>query len=57
MGYAWLFGVGGFFVVRLLLDPLMVRRPLLEPNLSASGLTFACVALLVFLMANVSRPS
>ena len=31
----------------------MVRRPLLEPNLSASGLTFTGVALLVFLMANV----
>lgn len=52
-GYAWLFSVSGFFLVRLLLDPLMVRRPLLEPNLSASGLTFTCVALLVFLMTNV----
>ncbi|NUQ61928.1 MAG: hypothetical protein HUU20_05545 [Pirellulales bacterium] len=52
-GYVWLFSVGGFFLVRLLLDPLMVRRPLLEPNLSASGLTFTGVALLFFLMANV----
>ena len=52
-GYAWLFSVSGFFLVRLLLDPLMVRRPLLEPNLSASGLTFTCVALLGFLMTNV----
>ncbi len=52
-GYVWLFAVGGFFLIRLLLDPMMVRRPLLEPNLSASGLTFTGAALLVFLMANV----
>jgi len=52
-GYNWLFVVSGLFLVRLLIDPLMVRRPLLEPNLSASGLTFTGVALLVFLTANV----
>jgi hypothetical protein len=52
-GYVWLFAVGAFFLVRLLLDPVMVRRPLLEPNLSASGLTFTGVSLLIFLMANV----
>jgi hypothetical protein len=52
-GYVWLFAVNGFFLIRLLLDPVMVRRPLLEPNLSASGLTFTGVSLLVFLMANV----
>ena len=43
VGYVWLFAVSGFFLVRLLLDPVMVRRPLLEPNLSASGLTFTGV--------------
>lgn len=52
-GYVWIFIVSAFFLVRLLLDPVMVRRPLLEPNLSASGLTFTGVSLLVFLMANV----
>ena len=52
-GYVWLFMIGGFFLVRLLVDPLMVRRPLLEPNLNASGLTFTGIALLVFLMTNV----
>lgn len=52
-GYVWLFAVGLFFLVRLLLDPVMVRRPLLEPNLSASGLTFTGISLLVFLLANV----
>jgi hypothetical protein len=52
-GYVWLFAMNGFFLVRLLLDPLMVRRPLLEPNLSAGGLTFTGIALLVFLLTNV----
>ena len=53
LGYIWLFSVGGVFLIRLLVDPVMVRRPLLEPNLSASGLTFACGALLVFLTTNI----
>jgi hypothetical protein len=52
VGYAWLFATGGFFLVRLLIDPMMVRRPLLEPNLSPGGLTFAAVSLCVFLMVN-----
>ncbi len=52
-GYIWLFAVGCVFLVRLLLDPLMVRRPLLKPNLNASGLTFCGISLLVFLMTNV----
>jgi len=52
-GYTWMFVAGALFLVRLLFDSLMVRRPLLEPNLSAGGLTFTGLALLVFLMANV----
>lgn len=58
LGYYWLFAIGGLLLVRLLLDPTMVRRPLLEPNLTAGGLTFAGVSLFVFLMANVitSKP-
>jgi hypothetical protein len=40
-------------LIRLLLDPLMVRRPLLEPNLSVGGMTFLGLSLFVFLMANV----
>ena len=58
LGYVWLFTVSALFLVRLLLDPLLVRRPLLEPNLSAGGLTFTSIALLVFLMSNVvtARP-
>jgi hypothetical protein len=52
-GYIWLLSVTLIFLVRMLLDPLMVRRPLLEPNLSPGGMVFIGVALLVFLMANV----
>ncbi|HEX4413423.1 MAG TPA: hypothetical protein VH107_07315 [Lacipirellulaceae bacterium] len=52
-GYIWLFAVNSLFMLRLLLDALMVRRPLLEPNLSVGGLTFLGIALFIFLMANV----
>jgi hypothetical protein len=52
-GYLWLFLVSLFFLLRMLIDSAMVRRPLLEPNLSAGGLTFACASMLVFLMSNV----
>ncbi|MBM4000912.1 MAG: DUF2029 domain-containing protein [Planctomycetes bacterium] len=52
-GYYWLFGVGAVLLARLLLDPTMVRRPLLEPNLSTGGLAFLGLSLFVFLMANI----
>lgn len=52
-GYIWLFAIGGLFLIRLLLDPMMVRRPLLEPNLSVGGMTFLGIALLFFMMARV----
>src|SRR5262245_56679156 len=53
IGYIWLFSASGCLLLRLLLDASMVRRPLLEPNLSVGGLTFLGVSLCVFLMANV----
>ena len=42
----------------MLFDSLMVRRPLLDPNLSVGGLVFLGISLLVFLLANVitTRP-
>lgn len=52
-GYLWVFAGTLVFLIRMLIDPMMVRRPLLEPNLSAGGLTFLGIALFVFLMANV----
>ena len=35
LGYVWLFVVTGLFIIRMLCDSLMVRRPLLEPNLNS----------------------
>jgi len=52
-GYFWLLGAGGLLLLRVLVDPMMVRRPLLLPNLSVGGLTFIGCSLFVFLMANV----
>jgi hypothetical protein len=58
LGFVWIFAVSGLFLLRMLFDSLMVRRPMLEPNLSAGGLAFLGVSLLVFLLANVitTRP-
>lgn len=58
-GYLWLLAVSLAWLVRMLLDTTMVRRPLLEPNLTTGGLIFLGCALFVFLMANVitSDPS
>ncbi len=52
-GFISLFVVQFMLLIRLLLDPLMVRRPLLDPNLSSGGLTFIGVSLFIFMMANI----
>lgn len=52
-GFVWLLAVQLVILVRLLADPLMVRRPLLDPNLTNGGLMFIGVWLFIFLMANV----
>lgn len=59
VGFLWLLATGLALLVRCLLDPTMVRRPLLEPNMTAGALIFSCCSLFVFLMANVasSRPT
>ncbi|MBM4057895.1 MAG: hypothetical protein FJ275_06620, partial [Planctomycetes bacterium] len=49
LGYVWIFAVSAFLMVRMLLDTLMERRPLLESNLSPGGLVFLGGSLLVFL--------
>ena len=53
IGFLWLFAVSALFLVRMLFDSTMVRRPMLEPNRTAGGLVFLGGALLVFLLANV----
>ncbi|MBC18691.1 MAG: hypothetical protein CMJ74_00335 [Planctomycetaceae bacterium] len=55
LGFVWLFTIGALFLIRMLMDSLMVRRPLLEPNLSVGGMTFLGAALLIFLMANIAN--
>ncbi len=52
-GYVWLFSIGAIFLLRLLLDPLMVRRPILEPNLAIGGLTFLVCSHLIFITAHI----
>jgi hypothetical protein len=49
-GFAWLFAVTGLYLVRLLLDPLMRRRPVLGQNLNGAGLGFLCVCSFVLLV-------
>lgn len=53
LGFFYLFIVEAFLLLRLMLDPLMVRRPLLDPNLTSGGLTFIGISLFIFMMANV----
>ncbi|HBT77147.1 MAG TPA: hypothetical protein DEB39_09525 [Planctomycetaceae bacterium] len=53
-GYNWLFLVGFLMGIRLLFDTVMVRRPLLEPNLTPGGLTFACFTIFGFLAASIA---
>ncbi|MFG0263738.1 MAG: hypothetical protein ACF8AM_01140 [Rhodopirellula sp. JB055] len=52
-GFITLFGIQFLVLVRMLLDPLMVRRPLLDPNLTTGGLNFLGISLFIFMMANV----
>jgi len=59
LGYLWLLGVSLVWLVRMLADPTMIRRPLLEPNATKGCLLFLGCSLFLFLMANVivSDPS
>lgn len=49
--YIWLFVGSGLWLLRCLLDLGLARRPLLEPNLNASGLLCLSVGLLGLLLA------
>lgn len=52
-GYVWLFGIGSLLLARLLIDPALLRRPLLDPNLSVGGLVFLGVSLLAFTVTDI----
>jgi hypothetical protein len=55
--YIWLFLGSGFWLVRCMLDLGLARRPLLEPNLNASGLLCLSLGVMGLLLAEtVSLP-
>ena len=56
-GFLWLLICAGLAVTRMLLDTTIVRRPLLDPNLSSGGMLFLGTSLLVYLMVNVATSS
>lgn len=56
-GFVWLLICAGLAVTRMLLDTTIVRRPLLDPNLSSGGMLFLGTSLLVYLMVNVATSS
>jgi hypothetical protein len=59
IGYFWLIVVAVLLVIRMLLDTSIVRRPMLDPNLSSGGMLFLGASMLVYLLVNValSMPS
>ncbi len=50
-GYGWLFVVTGCLLVRLFVDSLWKRRPLLEQNLNSAGMAFLTVSVFVLLIS------
>ncbi|MFY8199227.1 MAG: hypothetical protein ACOVLE_01050 [Pirellula staleyi] len=56
-GFLWLIVCAGLLVIRMLLDTTIVRRPLLDPNLSSGGMLFLGTSLLLYLMINVATSS
>ena len=54
-GYIWLFAISLAFLIRMLLDPIFKRKPLLNPNLTTGGLVFLVCSLLVFSFFNVIK--
>ncbi len=53
-GFILLFVVQMLILIRLLVDSMMTRRPLLDPNLTVGGLYFISISLFVFMMVNVA---
>lgn len=57
LGYVWLFSVSGLLLCRMLYDGLIVRRPRLEQNMNAAGMTFLCAATFVILTGKLLTES
>jgi len=56
-GFLWLLICAFLTVTRMLLDTTIVRRPLLDPNLTSGGMLFIGTSLLLYLMVNVATSS
>jgi len=52
-GFLYLFIVAAVWLVRMLIDPSLTKKPFLEANLSIGGLAFLVGSLMVFLFANL----
>lgn len=52
-GYYWLFLVGILFLIRCIWDHALIRRPILESNLTIGGQVFLGCTLMMFLFLNV----
>ncbi|MEW4487816.1 hypothetical protein AB1L42_07015 [Thalassoglobus sp. JC818] len=57
LGHVWLFVVACTFLVRMLVDPLLGRRPYLGQNLNTHGLAFLCFSVFAFLMTQAITSS
>ncbi|MDM4017871.1 hypothetical protein [Roseiconus lacunae] len=53
-GFIWLFMVELLILVRLMVDPVMNRRPMLDPNLTVGGSYFISISMFIFMMVNVA---
>ncbi|GIX03716.1 MAG: hypothetical protein KatS3mg113_0722 [Planctomycetaceae bacterium] len=53
IGYVWLFVVSGILWLRMLCDPMWIRRPRLDPNLNSAGLAFLMASAFAFQVANI----
>jgi hypothetical protein len=49
-GYFWLFGLTAYFVVRTLVDVVILRRDRLEQNLTSPGIAFLTTCLFAYLI-------
>ena len=52
-GYLWLMAGTGLFLIRVVVDPLLRRRPKMAPNLNVPGLAFLCFCAFAFLTTKV----
>ncbi|MBO7725997.1 MAG: hypothetical protein J6S40_05970 [Thermoguttaceae bacterium] len=52
-GYLWIHVAGLLFLCRLIADLFMVHRPLLDPNLTTSGVVFSIIMLIMFFVPNL----